>query len=77
MSLTDIRGRGNKSLRCSNSRKRTVHDPEIPVNKSGLRLIYDTERLEDGNVRILMTLTANACPVINEMPYDYRLLFLG
>ena len=49
---------------------RTVHDPEIPVNIYDLGLIYDTERLEDGNVRILMTLTAPACPVAGEMPYD-------
>ena len=49
---------------------RNVHDPEIPVNIYDLGLIYDTERLEDGDVRILMTLTAPACPVAGEMPYD-------
>ena len=49
---------------------RTVHDPEIPVNIYDLGLIYDTERLEDGDVRILMTLTAPACPVAGGMPYD-------
>ena len=49
---------------------RTVHDPVIPVNIYDLGLIYDTERLEDGDVRILMTLTAPACPVAGEMPYD-------
>ena len=49
---------------------RTVYDPEIPVNIYDLGLIYDTERLEDGDVRILMTLTAPACPVAGEMPYD-------
>ena len=49
---------------------RTVHDPEIPVNIYDLGLIYHTERLEDGDVRILMTLTAPACPVAGEMPYD-------
>ena len=49
---------------------RTVHDPEIPVNIYDLGLIYDIERLEDGDVRILMTLTAPACPVAGEMPYD-------
>ena len=49
---------------------RTIHDPEIPVNIYDLGLIYDTERLEDGDVRILMTLTAPACPVAGEMPYD-------
>ena len=49
---------------------RTVHDPEIPVNIYDLGLIYDTERLEDGDVRILMTLTAPACLVAGEMPFD-------
>ena len=49
---------------------RTLHEPEIPVNIYDLGLIYDTERLEDGDVRILMTLTAPACPVAGEMPYD-------
>ena len=49
---------------------RTVHDPEIPVNIYDLGLIYDTDRLEDGDVRILMTLTAPACPVAGEMPFD-------
>ena len=49
---------------------RTVHDPEIPVNIYDLGLIYNTERLDDGDVRILMTLTAPACPVAGEMPYD-------
>lgn len=49
---------------------RTVHDPEIPVNIYDLGLIYETERLDDGDVKILMTLTAPACPVAGEMPYD-------
>ena len=49
---------------------RTVHDPEIPVNIYDLGLIYGTERLSDGDVKVLMTLTAPACPVAGEMPYD-------
>ena len=49
---------------------RTVHDPEIPVNIYDLGLIYDTEQLADGDVKVLMTLTAPACPVAGEMPYD-------
>ena len=56
---------------------RTVHDPEIPVNIYDLGLIYDTERLEDGDVRILMTLTAPACPVAGEMPYDVEAAVSG
>jgi FeS assembly SUF system protein len=49
---------------------RTVHDPEIPVNIYDLGLIYNTEQLENGDVKILMTLTAPACPVAGEMPND-------
>ena len=49
---------------------RTVHDPEIPVNIYDLGLIYNTERVENGDVKVLMTLTAPACPVAGEMPYD-------
>ena len=49
---------------------RTVHDPEIPVNIYDLGLIYNTEQLENGDVKILMPLTAPACPVAGEMPYD-------
>jgi FeS assembly SUF system protein len=49
---------------------RSVHDPEIPVNIYDLGLIYETERLDGGDVRVLMTLTAPACPVAGEMPYD-------
>ncbi|MBU0723622.1 MAG: SUF system Fe-S cluster assembly protein [Alphaproteobacteria bacterium] len=47
---------------------RTVHDPEIPVNIYDLGLIYAINRQEAGNVHILMTLTAPACPVAGEMP---------
>ena len=47
-----------------------MHDPEIPVNIYDLGLIYNTEQLENGDVKILMTLTAPACPVAGEMPYD-------
>ncbi|MBM85821.1 MAG: SUF system Fe-S cluster assembly protein [Rhodospirillaceae bacterium] len=48
----------------------TVHDPEIPVNIYDLGLIYEFERQKDGDVKILMTLPAPACPVAGEMPYD-------
>ncbi|KZD02834.1 SUF system Fe-S cluster assembly protein [Oceanibaculum pacificum] len=47
---------------------RTVHDPEIPVNIYDLGLIYAIDREAGGNVHILMTLTAPACPVAGEMP---------
>ena len=47
---------------------RGVHDPEIPVNIYDLGLIYELDIAENGDVRIIMTLTAPACPVAGEMP---------
>jgi len=47
---------------------RTVHDPEIPVNIYDLGLIYETHIDAGGDVRIVMTLTAPACPVAGELP---------
>ena len=47
---------------------RTIHDPEIPVNIYDLGLIYVCEMDEAGDVDVVMTLTAPACPVAGEMP---------
>lgn len=47
---------------------RTVYDPEIPVNIYDLGLIYENTIAPNGDVKILMTLTAPACPVAGEMP---------
>lgn len=47
---------------------RTVYDPEIPVNIYDLGLIYEIDISEAGNVKVVMTLTAPACPVAGEMP---------
>ncbi len=47
---------------------RTVHDPEIPVNIFDLGLIYQNDIAANGDVRIVMTLTAPACPVAGELP---------
>lgn len=47
---------------------RSVHDPEIPVNIYDLGLIYDLKIAENGDVKVMMTLTAPACPVAGEMP---------
>ena len=47
---------------------KSVHDPEIPVNIYDLGLIYDVERLRNGNVYVTMSLTAPGCPVAGEMP---------
>jgi metal-sulfur cluster biosynthetic enzyme len=40
-----------------------VYDPEIPLNIADLGLIYDLQVSDEGNVYILMTLTAPGCPV--------------
>ena len=37
-----------------------VYDPEIPVNVVDLGLVYDIQ-IEDGDVHVLMTLTAPGC----------------
>ena len=47
---------------------KTVHDPEIPVNIFDLGLIYDVDRLQNGDVYVTMSLTAPGCPVAGEMP---------
>lgn len=46
----------------------TVHDPEIPVNIYDLGLIYDCTISDNGDVAIVMTLTAPTCPVAGELP---------
>ncbi|MEN3001430.1 MAG: iron-sulfur cluster assembly protein [Armatimonadota bacterium] len=40
-----------------------VYDPEIPLNIADLGLIYDLQVSDEGEVYILMTLTAPGCPV--------------
>ena len=47
---------------------RTVFDPEIPVCIFDLGLIYDLRFSDDGKVLVIMTLTAPACPVADEIP---------
>ena len=47
---------------------RSVYDPEIPVNIYDLGLVYTIEINEDGDVNVIMTLTAPGCPVAGEMP---------
>lgn len=52
---------------------RTVYDPEIPVNVYDLGLIYGVELSDEGVVKILMTLTAPACPAADFILEDVRL----
>jgi len=53
----------------------TVTDPEIPVNIYELGLIYDVEITDEGDTRVVMTLTTPNCPVAESMPgeVEYRI----
>ena len=46
----------------------SVFDPEIPVNIYDLGLVYTIKISDEGEVGVLMTLTAPGCPVAGEMP---------
>jgi len=56
-----------------NIEKQVIHilkntfDPEIPVNVYDLGLIYEISVDKDFNVKIVMTLTAPNCPVIDDL----------
>lgn len=41
---------------------KNVYDPEIPINIWDLGLVYDVRVDDEGNVYVLMTLTAPGCP---------------
>ena len=47
---------------------KTVYDPEIPVDIWELGLIYDVSIDDEGNARIVMTLTTPNCPAAESMP---------
>ncbi len=44
---------------------KTVYDPEIPVNVWDLGLVYDIQISDDGDIKVVMTLTAPGCPIAN------------
>ena len=48
--------------------RQSVFDPELPVNISGLGLVYTIQISDEGVVEVFMTLTAPGCPVAGEMP---------
>jgi FeS assembly SUF system protein len=48
----------------------TVYDPEIPVNIYELGLIYAIHIDDENNAKIVMTLTAPACPVAGTLPLE-------
>ena len=51
---------------------KTVYDPEIPVNIYDLGLVYNVE-VNDGAVKIEMTLTAPNCPAADFIIEDVRM----
>jgi len=51
---------------------RTVYDPEIPVNIFDLGLVYEIKVADRGEVKIIMTLTAPACPAAGEIIHDVQ-----
>lgn len=51
---------------------KNVFDPEIPVNIYDLGLVYENSVDDDGNVKILMTLTAPNCPVADSLPEQIK-----
>ncbi len=49
---------------------KTIFDPEIPVDIYELGLIYDAHINEEGEVKVLMTLTSPNCPVAESLPRE-------
>ncbi len=47
---------------------KTIYDPEIPVDIWTLHLIYGIDVDAEGNVKIVMTVTAPNCPVAEVLP---------
>ena len=57
-------------------RLRFCYDPEIPLNIVDLGLIYKVE-IDEGNVLIEMTLTAQGCPSHTEISRDVKTSLLN
>lgn len=51
---------------------KTIYDPEIPVDIYELGLIYDVQISEEGDVKVIMTLTTPNCPVAESLPAEVR-----
>lgn len=51
---------------------KTVYDPEIPVDIYELGLIYDVQLSEEGDVKVIMTLTTPNCPVAETLPQEVK-----
>ena len=68
MKLTDeqIASLGEEVIRVL----KTVYDPEIPVDIYELGLIYDVQISDEGEAKVLMTLTTPNCPVAESLPME-------
>lgn len=51
---------------------KNIYDPEIPVNIYDLGLVYETNIDDEGNVKVIMTLTAPNCPVADSLPEQVK-----
>lgn len=51
---------------------KTIYDPEIPVDIYELGLIYDVQISDEGNVKVIMTLTTPNCPVAESLPQEVK-----
>ncbi len=51
---------------------KTIYDPEIPIDIWTLHLVYGVDVDEEGNVKIVMTVTAPNCPVAETLPAEVR-----
>ena len=65
MKLTDeqITSLGEEVIRVL----KTIYDPEIPVDIYELGLIYDVQISDEGEAKVLMTLTTPNCPVAESL----------
>ena len=68
MKLTDeqIASLGEEVIRVL----KTIYDPEIPVDIYELGLIYDVQISDEGEGKVLMTLTTPNCPVAESLPME-------
>jgi FeS assembly SUF system protein len=48
----------------------TIYDPELPTSIYELGLIYEINIKENGQVQIVMTLTAPSCPAAQTLPVE-------
>ena len=50
-----------------------IYDPEIPIDIWTLHLIYGVDVDAEGNVKIVMTVTAPNCPVAETLPAEVQI----